>query len=346
MDFVKDNNPTALYASCEAIEPPDYVKQASIITPESLVDLDKVAFADPEAREFPIHTPAATWLSAAYALGAGLEGTPIFSRIKTAAILQRVAGDVTALVDAFHQTVKEASAPARVFALTASVDGQDRSFYPINDEQEIIDSSRAMLKDADEKRLPFSYFRKAATALVKAAHEKRLNFEELHERIIAVGEARLLDFDQARQVAELRKYAGADDEAVALYKEALEGARNDPSSLERWMDLWVELDESYQVKYSSVQPHPYLAFFSGPVEREVEKMASEVVLINDILIPKTVIPLVPEIAVRQHFTKDAAEQVIEAQRLACDDPSMSSVIWERLGKAANIEFLTLLQRFA
>jgi hypothetical protein len=66
MDHVADVNQTRLYQLNTIVELPEFVKEASITTPEDLKDLPSEIFADPTRRQFPMHTRADTWMSREY----------------------------------------------------------------------------------------------------------------------------------------------------------------------------------------------------------------------------------------------------------------------------------------
>lgn len=348
MDFVKDQNPKPIYLADSLTGLPDYVKVANQIMPEDLAELSDAAFGVPGTREFPVHTKEAAWLSAAYAMGSGqweadlhLENT-----IRKSAKLFGIEDDLQKLEDAFAAQNKQASAPASRFALT--VDFGDtanlglQSFYEINDPYQISKSARAMHVDFVADRLRIELFRPAAVELVKAAREFNMDLEDIHPAVRCFGEERLPDFENALQVAELRKNAGVPDEAIQLYKDAALGAQQEPDQIPRWLDLWLDLDSSFAVKYSSYQPDPYSAFYAGESEDNIAKAASEMVIIADVMIPSTVLSLVPEDNIRKHFRKEAADLMVAARGCAVADPATASTIFEKLGREVNQEFLQLL----
>ena len=85
MDFVKDNNPTAVYLVNSQIGTPDFVNDSDVITEESLTKFADVAFADTANREYPIFNKAATWLSYTYYCGTGTTNDKLENTIKQAA---------------------------------------------------------------------------------------------------------------------------------------------------------------------------------------------------------------------------------------------------------------------
>lgn len=65
-DFVEDKAATLLVQIAERYTLPDYVKQANMEEVKAVENIAVTAFADPLHKKFACHTPAATWLSAAY----------------------------------------------------------------------------------------------------------------------------------------------------------------------------------------------------------------------------------------------------------------------------------------
>lgn len=348
MDFVKDQNPKPIYLADALIGLPDYVKTASQITPDDLVDLADVAFGVPSLREFPVHTKEATWLSAAYAMGAGTWAADahLEQTIRKAARLHEIEPDLQKLEDVFAAQHKQASAPAPRFAL--SVDFGDTAglglqhFYEINNACQISKAARDMVNDLSDGRLRIEFFQPAAVELVKAARNHSMDLEDIPMQIRSLGEERMPDFENAMKVAELRKSAGVPDDALELYKEAALGAQAEPDQIPRWLDLWLDMDATYGVKYSSHQPDPFHAFFAGDLLSDVDKAASEMVLIHDVLIPASVLPAVTEVSVRQNFRKEAADKIAQAINCAVENPAQASQIFEGLPSDTNKEFLQLV----
>jgi hypothetical protein len=348
MDFVKDQNPKPIYLADELVGLPEYVKTASQILPDDLVNLADVAFGVPSLREYPVHTKEATWLSAAYAMGSGAwhADAHLEQTVRKAAALHEIEPDLQKLEDAFAAQNKQASAPTPRFAL--SVDFGDTAglglqhFYEINDPYQITKAARDMVNDLSDGRLRIEFFQPAAVELIKAARSHDMDLGDIHMQVRCLGEERLPDFESALQVAELRKSAGVPEEAIELYKEAARGAQTEPEQIPRWLDLWLDMDATYGVKYSSHQPDPFQAFFAGDLLSDIDKAASEMVLINDVLIPASVLPAVTEDAVRKNFRKEAADKLAQAIGCAVQNPSQATQIFDSLPRGTNKEFLTLV----
>ena len=344
MDFVKDQNPRPVYLADQLVGLPEYVKTANTLVVEDLKGLQDIAFADPAAREYPVHTKAATWLSAAYCLGTDSDEKKM-GIIKAAADTWGISEDIDALEIALASHVKAASEPVSRYALTVDFGehgpGGTRNFYPINDPSEIAVAARNMTKGAADRTLPLEYFRAGSIELVKAAREMHMDMNDIHPRVLAIGEERLPDFDNALEIAELRKHAGVDTEGLELYKLAALGAQNEPQEIDKWLDLWLDLDHTYQVKYSSVLlPDPFVAFFAGESLAVIDKMATEMVLVGDVMIPKTVFAGVPSVRIEQHFSKSACVSIQEAQGVASATPHLAT---DKLASLSPSETKTLLE---
>ena len=69
MDFIKDQSGRHLLHIAQMIDIPDYVKQANVVADE-INSLPITCFADQVNKEFPLNTPAHTFLSYSYAKSA------------------------------------------------------------------------------------------------------------------------------------------------------------------------------------------------------------------------------------------------------------------------------------
>lgn len=347
MDFTTDNNPVGLYRALDIVDVPDYVGTAPLMKPEDVSRLHKSAFADSKHREFPCHTKTAAWLSAAYFFGSNLENEPVGERIKSACAVHGI--DIAPFV-ALNEQVKSASAEIEpdieTHALTVDFGGEDgrgvEKYYPIKIASQVQDSSRALLNDYDAGKMPDDWFVRAAQSIVKAASATGLAADALHDRIKQAGVHRLFSLESALRMADARAWAGVPAESVELYKQAAQGAAQDPGNELQWMSLWDDLDRANHVKYSKLVPRPHAAFFAGPEVEQIEKLASEVVILEDVMIPKAVIAKPSEQSLRQRFTKQAAEKILEIQKVACQNPYDASRQFAELDGDTRKEFLKVL----
>ena len=346
MDFVSDFNPTGLYRTFSAVAAPSFVEDADVLTPEYVSTLHKTAFADPSKREFPCHTKAASWLSAAYFFGSGLTNPPVEENIKSACKIHGV--DIEEIVAQKELILKEASETPefKTHALEVDFEGEDgrgvERYYSIKIASQVEDSARNLLNDFDAGKLPEDWFVRASREIVKAASVTGLPKERLHARIKAAGVDRVFDLDTALRMAETRAWAGVPFEGVELYKAAALGASEDPGNEDRWMTIWGDLDRTNLVKYSRTVLEPHRAFYAGPETAQIEKMAREVVVLEDVIIPKAVVTKPSEDSIRQRFNKQAAEVLLGMQKKACSDPFEASRLFHGLDKGDRSEFMKLL----
>jgi len=358
-DFVGVNNPTAFYHADRVLGGlPQYVKEATVIEAGDLVDLAPTAFADPGRRMFPLHTKAACWLSMAHLLGEG--GDPELEAVleKTAA-LHGIAEDIAALRGAFAPAKEASDAVAfEPHALEVDFGGEGglgkTAIYPIGSAGGIVGSAKQMDRDLAEGRLRPHLFRKAAAALVQAAKEHDVTRDDIVNSVWDAGVVRLPDFDTAREVANMRKFAGLGDDDVALYADIVSGAEEEfgkagsdeegRACLDKWIELWDKLDAELGVKYARLTPEPHLAFFSGPEDEHIAKLAAEVVLLDGILVPKADLLAVPEAGWVKHLGKSAAAIVIEAQGRAAngDTVGASEILANRIGPEVRRDVLAVL----
>jgi hypothetical protein len=319
-DFVSDNNPTAIYHAARELGAPAYVKEANIIQPQDLAALAGVAFADPEERAFPIHTKAATWLSYVWAKGHEC-CSKITDSIKAAGEVHGITEDLQN-IDTLFTAAKQASEPETArFALHVDFGGHagmaKRAFYPIHDIGSVLGSSELMMKDAAENRLPVDYFYLAARELVKAAREFGLHDYEIHPKVLLAGEERIPDFETARWEAGRRKKAGLSDEQVGVYQELVAGAELEYKAsadadrhqcMNKWASLWADLDAVNAVPHGDMLD-PFQAFFSGTRVEDLDKQASQHVVIQDVLVPRMEFYTLTDNRIKAAFSKEAAELI-------------------------------------
>lgn len=346
-DFVSDNNPTAVFHVDKKLGIPDYVKSASVITPEDVADLAPVAFAAPGVSKFPIFSKAATWFSAAYFYGNKMEDKDIEDRIKNASVVFGCADDVSQVKSLFSDLEKKASAPAVKYALTADFNGQFgrgvQNFYPISNYGEILGSSEMILKDASEGALPLEYFRTASVNLIKAANEHGVPVDELHDKLIAAGTLCTPDWEMAERGIEHRKQAGLSEDKLQEYRDVVLGARAEfeksgsvitEESIEnndRWVDIWCDLDRDYGIKYAGI-PTPYQSFYAGLSLAEFEKAASEHVFIGDVMVPREELMMLQPHTIDEHFTKEDASVIKSAREYIAH---VSGVTSESTGRCSD-----------
>jgi len=119
-DHTQDTSRGHLFKIGSLIHMPDFVKEAELVSPEDLKTLPSESFADPDKRQFPVPTPADTWLSTTYFTKQAAE----YPRGLRNEISQRLltAIDFWQIGDSFtyspEQLVKEAAAPVMTITYT------------------------------------------------------------------------------------------------------------------------------------------------------------------------------------------------------------------------------------
>lgn len=351
MDFVTDPNPTPVFHAEQQLGFPDYVKDMDILQPSDLTKLASGAFANVHGREYPVHTKAATWLSAAYFFGSNppeRRDPRLEASIKQAAAFWEIVPDVDSLESLFNTTIKQAAtrdeAP-REYALAIDFEGLGgrgvESFYPINDDYEVKEASLSVLADYASERIPLVSVKEASTKILAAARKLGCT-DQLPDKIAMFGEPRMADFEHAASAARLRVYAGVPEAVLPLYEEIVKGAAAANANLDDFVELWRALDIQHHVKYSHLIEDPYSAFYSGMPYAELEKVASSVVLIGDVMVPKHVVSDLNADTVAMHFRKEAQDKILNMIGAAAGDPKMASALADTLEQEEREALLELL----
>lgn len=333
-DYISDRNPTPLFWLFEQEKVPDYVKSASVYDEDSLEGLSDASFAAPLTRRFPVHTKAATFLSAAYYHGKKLDFPEVEERIKAASVSHGVEEDVENVSLLFHTpVVKKASEIKYAFEIDLGNEQGVQRFYPMNNESEILDSAIASSDDYHEGRLPLELYHKAARSLMKEAAHYDLNQDMIPETLRDLGTPRTPDFDHAMVCVNLRKTAAnLSDEEYEVYTEVIKSAQHEFETSEapfeekdadmvKWAELILDLDRQNGIeKYDGYHlVNPYATLFSGETYESIEKAGSQMLFVGDLMIPVQAIQAVPESEVTHRFNKDASEEILSIQKTASED---------------------------
>lgn len=348
MDFVSDNNPIGVWRADRLVGAPDYVNNAPVVSSDEVDALPAVAFADARRRELPIHTKAATWLSAAYFLGADRRDVAIETALTKAAAGHGISEDLARLRQAFAtDTEKQASSPAEpCFALKGDFGdhlpgGRYQAFYPINTPIEVIQSGVQLAEDA--RRMPIELFHEASRAVVKAAAALGVPRHELHDSVLKAGTERLIDFVEAERHARLRCSVVEDESARALYHDILKSAAaDDEKNVGQYIDLWADLDRTHQVNYGNGILPPYEAFHSGMTRSAFDKIAAASVVVHDVVVPRSVFNAVKPADIDLHFPKSAAEVIKPIIQARAEPAESISQRVAALAPEAQRELLRLL----
>jgi hypothetical protein len=355
MDFIKDQNPTALFEvgikSGDRL--PDYVKQATMLQEEDVANLSDIAFADTYNRLHPIHTKAATYMSAVYLAGKGMQDTVEFEITKQAAEFFGIVQDIDEAIALLPTVEKSASSDLTLekYALTFQIDEQDTwKAYPLNTEVEVTKAATDSVKDWVDDHIPTDWLFAAACNIVKRANELGIERNSIPEKIWSLGEERMVDFAIAEESINTRKQAGVAD--TAEYLQAVKEAAEGKISVAYAIDQWMTLDTVNGIDHKRIIS-PQEAFFSGFKSATVEKMAHQNVFIKDVLVPVSeMLKLSANKGqlIKMAFRKEAAEHIISLLDTLQDSnektASEVSCSISKLGDVQQKELLSLLLQVA
>lgn len=241
------------------------------------------------------------------------------ARIKEAAVIFGIEVDVDA-IPAFFTSLEKSASTAEAgekFALTLEKSGSFENYYPISTALEVDKSARGMADDYADGRLPIELLRSSAITLMKAANSLGIEEASIPYRVRILGTERMPDLEKAARLTELRiRTRSMPSETAELYRDIVKAASEPDSDLPLMVDLYRELDERCGLlKYSNVCPDPYEVFYGGMPLASVEKLASSVVVIQDVLVPKDVFANLSDDLLQRQFRKEAADHIIAARSL-------------------------------
>lgn len=351
MDFTKDKNPTALYeVGIKAGDKlPDYVKEATLLQEEDVVSLSHIAFADPVNRLHPIHTKAATFMSAVYLAGNGLVDSAEFSAVKSAAALFDIEEDIDFAISLIPQAEKSAYDYNNVenqYALDFSIEEDDSwKAYPINSSVEVTKAATDAVKDWVDGHIPTDWFYHASKNIVKRAGELGISRNELPERIWHLGEERMVDFDIASLgVSERGRFVEDTHEYDAALKQAKEGTITVDDAIDKWMGL----DAVNNINHLKVAS-PHECFYSGVKISHINELAENNVFISDVLVPMAELKKLASNEfknVKRAFRKETADKIIGI--LSVSEKSAAEITKDisSLEKVQQKELLSILLKVA
>lgn len=347
-DFVRDANPKPLYKAGSLASLPQYVKDYAMPSEEEVVKLASAAFADKQNKLHPIHTKEATILSGIYLHGIGEGSSKMMEAVKSAASVFGVLGDLDSVLSELSSNTEKSasessvSGPSDVYAITVEFDSEKTaSFYPINNDVQVRASAVALNNHLLEGKIPSDWAYGAAVNIVKAANSFGLHNDDLPARVRRMGIELLVDIEHAKEAAELRQYDGVPPECVELYKDIVKVAEENPDNVQDCIKLWSDLDMTHGVKYASTFT-PEEAFYAGERLDKIEKMASEVILLKDIMIPAAAFTTLPEESITYNFRKEAAQTIREAIKLASVNTADATGKLASLDEENQSELLKLL----
>jgi len=324
-DFTTMNNPRFLYLA-ELHHPlPNWVVQEPIPDKASFEKKAAAAFADVHRRLLPISTKSAAFHSALN-IFAHMDdfSEEVFGRVKEACAHFGIEDDVAPYVDLFADEIEKSASedvfPEGRFAINTSIGGETFQLLPLNDREDVVSSSFDLAKMASDNRIHLLMLVPAAREIVKAAAEYKVT--GLPDIIVRFGEERFPDSDVSKTLIAGRhllcKDASIRATLAADYQEAVSDIAADPDGAMQKIaaiDYAAGIQPNYKVNAHT--PTPFDIVFSGPLDTEVEKVATENVMVKDILVPLTAIQRIAPLDANFKLSKSAAESFAKIRE--CDD---------------------------
>jgi hypothetical protein len=315
-DFTSLNNPSFLYRAGLHHPFPDWVVNEAMPEKSDFVEKSAAAFADPARRLLPICTPSAAFHSAINILACPEEfDEAAFERVKSACAHYGIEQDLLPYAELFADDIEKSAAlnefPEGRFAIDTLLGGEAYQLLPLNDGDDVASSAFDLAKMAADRRIPLLLMVPAAREIVKAAADYDVK-TTLPEIVVRYGTPRFADADEAAKLIEGReqfcKDAGIRGEVAKLYQGALEGLEEDPDgAMEKIasIDHLTGIEPKYKV--SAGVPNPFDIVFSGALESEAEKAATENLLVRDVLVPLEAVKQIPPLDADFRLSKEAAE---------------------------------------
>ena len=317
-DYTHTNNPQSIHLAQMAVPFPEWVKGCPIPSAADFVKLASTAFADPEGRRLPLTSKEAAFYSAIdYFANADKYTEDTFEAIKSASEWFGISADIAPYAEAFaavfEKKAADAEAPAPEvgrFAISTHLNGRDFRLLPLNDAYDIDKSAKDLLKMAGEGRIHYLMFVEASREIVKAASGS----VELPPLVQAVGEERFPDLEKAARMIESRRSVVADHEgAFESYAGAVKAAAAGSITAEECMHKIAATDDALGVKYTYNSrariPLPHDIVYGGPSAADVVKQASQLVMVQSVPVPLSVVQSIPAIDREFKLSKAASAEL-------------------------------------
>jgi len=297
MDFVKDANKAQLLKIASLVGLPEFVKQATCESEETLKKLPPSAFAG--IREFPIHTKSACWLSCHYFFlnrnkMRKERAEFIEKRLKAAA--DKWCLSYNRMKQKFEEAQKQkAEKPSTKWALVVERDGQPFKLYPVSTRDQLIRSARHFYEH--RTKYPYEYRRKIASAILDAASEY-VDIVLPHEDYLWQASGRGAAAPEKVAHAFLLRARLVDGELrKGLYKFAAEVCREpfETRRQRKYAKLLADIDEEAGLTdlYDQGLPLPEETLFSQTLKEAKELVDSAVVLSNGCVLTTEQIEAMP-----------------------------------------------------
>lgn len=342
MDYTTDNNPRPLHqAALDGIEFPKYASEGNWPSAEDVQGLADAAFADPQRRLHPVHTKAATFVSAVYCRHMLTPPSPeIIENLKKAASVHGIEDDVLPIIaELNHKQAAETQAPDN-YALQ---DGKEHAFYPIGTIYDVENSGIGILNDMRNKRLPIKYARQACLKLVQRADQLKFARTLLPNEVLQLGTETLAHVSALdTQAAWRARHTGVD-----LYKEAVNMFRSNPTEEYRQAgaEAWEQLDAICGVKCSSLIPTVATCWFSGTDLVAVKAAAQHMVWFGKDMVPAGVLSTVPPDVYQSWYGAEDQEKIAAVFEAASSDGLRASDLLDAMSVNDRAVLADHLRRF-
>ena len=154
-DISQDGSGAATYRLTKLCPPPEFVKTAQRETLVGGEALPGHLYADQARRLYPIHTPAATWMSALFFYGGSeKQAAGTETRLLQAADYFAIRPDIQQLQEKLATQNSPAETPTEHYALTWTVQGRQERHYPLRNSGEVKTAAAWLLANRDEFQFP------------------------------------------------------------------------------------------------------------------------------------------------------------------------------------------------
>lgn len=279
LDQQSDYSNKDLFKYLRGRELPEYVKEAEWDDHETLAELPKTAFADPDRRAFPLNTPERIFISNAYFVNRKEAIEKEFSTAYAAKIEQCIKNAAEILgvdsdIEAYNKvtTEKKAADYAERYLLEAKIGEQTANLF-------VVKTAADLKKAADElvrqiNNIPYEWRRPMAENAVKFAQE--LGVDELPDIVCKYAGMFYPDLEKVRTELWRRSTKLANEKNIELYQKVAEDAVNMSSPEEVFKIAEICY---YTEKEEGLSDKPKVAALLGdPVDRffsiDIQKVAS------------------------------------------------------------------------
>jgi len=272
------------------------------------------AFADVSNRRMPIHNKSAAWLSA---VSSFVYGTPVghwADRLKSACHAYRITDQVKQVIDLLrpeetYHTEKEAQSE-KAYALVLGSGETRKCLYPVNSSFEVEKSARELSGAIKEKKIPEAWLLLASREILKSAAARSVPDERIPDNVRLLGTERVSSPEYLEAQVEKRKAAGIPEGSEKVYLKLARQVLDNELPIEDGVLGWELADRYFGIEGKVASPAT--AFNSGIRRTDLEKLAAQVVWLDDLQIPHAALQTVPMEKVAMALPKEDAAVILKA----------------------------------